>query len=211
MRSLFRFGPVPCGQSGGASRAVPARRTTAIATDLFEGLATRAPDGSIIPGAAESWKVSDHGLTYDFHLRAGFRWSNGDALTSEHFAEGLGRVIADGSTAPNASLLADLWRGALGYASAAYDELLAQTILTADPRDRMELLRQAEERLLVDMPVIPVFLRVSKRLVKPCVTGAGANPLGHLPSRDLGIEHEQENGREARATRPKWTRRSGGS
>jgi len=35
------------------------------------------------------------------------------------------------------------------------------------------------------VPVIPVFFRVSKHLVKPRVQGVGANPLGHIASRDL--------------------------
>ena len=99
----------------------------------------------------------------------------------------------------------------LGYSSETYDALLAQSRTTADDRERMELLRQAETRLLEDVPVIPVFFRVSKRLVKPYVTGVGANPLGHVPSRYLHIGRAQEKGREARAARPKWTWRSGGS
>lgn len=99
----------------------------------------------------------------------------------------------------------------LGYSSEAYDAPLAQSRTAADDRERMELLRQAETRLLEDVPVIPVFFRVSKRLVQPYVTGVGVNPLGHVPSRYLRIERAQEEGREARAARPKWTWRSGGS
>jgi oligopeptide transport system substrate-binding protein len=75
----------------------------------------------------------------------------------------------------------------LGYASAAYDGLLQQSRLEADPALRMALLARAEAQLLDDVPVIPVFFRVSKRLVKPYVQGVGENPLGHVASRDLSI------------------------
>ena len=75
----------------------------------------------------------------------------------------------------------------LGYASAVYDGLLQQSRLEPDPALRMALLARAEAQLLDDVPVIPVFFRVSKRLVKPYVQGVGANPLGHVASRDLSF------------------------
>jgi len=75
----------------------------------------------------------------------------------------------------------------LGYTSARYDDLLAQSRGAADATERMRLLAEAEGALLEDVPVIPIFHRVSKRLVKPGVTGYHPNPLGHLLSRDLGL------------------------
>lgn len=75
----------------------------------------------------------------------------------------------------------------LGYASARYDELLQRSRLAADPSTRMVLLERAEAQLLADVPVIPIFFRVSKRLVKPYVQGYSENPLGHFASRDLTI------------------------
>jgi hypothetical protein len=35
--------------------------------------------------------------------------------------------------------------------------------------------------------VIPIFFRVSKRLVRPEVVGVQANPLGQLASRELKL------------------------
>ena len=75
----------------------------------------------------------------------------------------------------------------LGYASSEYDSLLARSRSTTDAVERAHLLSQAEAVLLEEVPVIPLFHRVSKRLVKPQVAGYHANPLGHLPSRDLGL------------------------
>lgn len=73
----------------------------------------------------------------------------------------------------------------LGYASVAYDEWLARSRTRTDARERMAELAGAEAQLLQDAPVIPVFFRVSKRLAKPYVQGAIANPLGHVASRNL--------------------------
>jgi oligopeptide transport system substrate-binding protein len=59
--------------------------------DLYEGLTTEAADGAIIPGAAESWTISEDGRVYTFRLRANGRWSNGDPVVAADFVAGLRR------------------------------------------------------------------------------------------------------------------------
>jgi oligopeptide transport system substrate-binding protein len=59
--------------------------------DIYEGLVIEAPNGDLIPGAAESWEVSDDGKRYTFHLRRNGRWSNGDPVTAHDFVFGLRR------------------------------------------------------------------------------------------------------------------------
>lgn len=59
-----------------------------VARLLYEGLVqydVLSEDFGIIPAVAESWSVSDDGLTYTFRLRADARWSNGVPVTSEDF------------------------------------------------------------------------------------------------------------------------------
>lgn len=71
-----------------------------ILRDLFEGLTTEAPDGHIIPGAAQRWNISADGLVYTFYLRRDGAWSNGDALVAEDFVFSI-RRSADPATASN--------------------------------------------------------------------------------------------------------------
>lgn len=61
--------------------------------DLFEGLINEAPNGDLIPGAAESWRVSEDGLRYTFDLRRDARWSNGDPVTADDWVYSLRRSI----------------------------------------------------------------------------------------------------------------------
>ena len=42
-----------------------------------------ADDFEVIPGLAESWEISDDGLTVTYTLREGLTWSDGEPLTSE--------------------------------------------------------------------------------------------------------------------------------
>lgn len=61
--------------------------TAWLTSSLFEGLVLLDPDGGEepLPGVAESWDISDDGLTYTFHLRDNAQWSNGDPVTAEDF------------------------------------------------------------------------------------------------------------------------------
>jgi oligopeptide transport system substrate-binding protein len=53
---------------------------------LFEALVAKDPATlGPVPGVAESWELSEDGLTYRFHLRADARWSDGTPLTAEDF------------------------------------------------------------------------------------------------------------------------------
>ena len=76
-----------------------------ILRDLFEGLVGEAPDGSLVPGAAQSWTVSDDGLTYTFSLRPGARWSNGEAVTASDFEYGLRRSVDPATLSRYSSIL----------------------------------------------------------------------------------------------------------
>src|SRR5215213_8564161 len=50
---------------------------------IYDQLIRVAPDGiSLVPGLAESWDVSDDGLTYTFHLRPNVLFSDGSPMTS---------------------------------------------------------------------------------------------------------------------------------
>lgn len=49
---------------------------------VYEGLVVVAADGTVLPGLAESWDVSNDGRSYTFHLREA-KFHNGTPLTSE--------------------------------------------------------------------------------------------------------------------------------
>jgi oligopeptide transport system substrate-binding protein len=79
-----------------------------------------------------------------------------------------------------------------GYSNPAYDSLLESSGVTTDATQRSAILAEAEQVLLQDAVVIPVFHRVSKRLVKPYIAGVVANPLGHLPTRYLSLQRDKK-------------------
>ena len=76
-----------------------------ITRNLFEGLVVLDPKGNVAAGVAESWTVSEDGLTYRFKLRANARWSNGDPVTAGDFVFSLRRVEDPGSLSREAEVL----------------------------------------------------------------------------------------------------------
>lgn len=75
-----------------------------------------------------------------------------------------------------------------GYANPAYDALIQHASEQAGASRRNAALAEAERMLLADAVVIPIFHRVTKRLVQPYVEGVVPNPLGQLQSRYLRVQ-----------------------
>jgi oligopeptide transport system substrate-binding protein len=55
-----------------------------IIENTFEGLIRMDDDGTIHPGCAESWKVSNDGLTYTFNIQKGLKWD----IRTDKYKEG---------------------------------------------------------------------------------------------------------------------------
>ncbi|MDR1650447.1 MAG: peptide ABC transporter substrate-binding protein [Synergistaceae bacterium] len=66
----------------------------------FEGL-LRDRDGTLVPGIAESWDVSEDGRIYTFHLR-GAKWQDGSPVTAADFEYAWQRVLDPATGSPYA-------------------------------------------------------------------------------------------------------------
>jgi oligopeptide transport system substrate-binding protein len=72
-----------------------------------------------------------------------------------------------------------------GYTSAPFDGLIIGARSESDPSRRVALLQRAEETLLNDYPIVPVYFYVARRLVKPYLGGAEITPLNRTYSKHL--------------------------
>ena len=66
-------------------------------TNVFEGLTRFMGDGSVVPGLAESWEISEDGLTYTFKLREGVTFHDGTTMDAEDVKFTLDRINAEDS------------------------------------------------------------------------------------------------------------------
>lgn len=90
----------------------------------------------------------------------------------------------------DASAFTDLFTGDSaqnlpGYSSRRYDELVTAAAQTPDAARRELLLGEAEQILLDDHPIAPLYFMTSKHLVSTRIAGFQANALDRHPSRFL--------------------------
>ncbi|MHC4893552.1 MAG: peptide ABC transporter substrate-binding protein [Planctomycetota bacterium] len=92
-----------------------------ILRSIFEGLTCKGPKLEIMPGAAESWEISEDGLTYVFHIRKDGVWTNGDPVTAHDFVYSWERFLNPATAAEYAY---QLWyvKGAKAYSTDLDDD-----------------------------------------------------------------------------------------
>ena len=79
---------------------------------LFEGLVTYDPKtGNAIPGVAESWDISEDGMTYTFHLRKA-EWSDGTPITAQTFVDSWLRTLTPETGSRYAFMISLIVKGA---------------------------------------------------------------------------------------------------
>ena len=82
-----------------------------VETDTVDGVA------QIVPGLADSWDVSEDGLTYTFHLHEGVTFHNGDAFTADDVVYTVNRMMDPATLAKNT----DIYYGIVAGAADFYD------------------------------------------------------------------------------------------
>ncbi len=73
--------------------------------EMFIGLTTVDVDVNVVPGAAESWTLSEDGKTYVFTLREGMVWSDGTPVTAGDFEYAFKRMMDPATAARGAPML----------------------------------------------------------------------------------------------------------
>ena len=96
---------------------------------------------------------------------------------------------------PNTFL--DMWttdnpNNQTGWSNKEYDKLIAQAATESVPEKRMQILKQAEAILLDELPIIPIYYRISTNMVRPYVKGWYPNLLDTHPLNTIWIDEEEK-------------------
>ena len=79
-----------------------------LAINSFAGLFTYDADQKQVPDLAESYTVSDDGLTYTFTLKDDLKWSNGDTLDASDFVYSWNRAVDPATASDYAYMFAPI-------------------------------------------------------------------------------------------------------
>lgn len=127
---------------------------------MFDTLVREEPDGSLVPGLAESWEVNEDSTELTFKIRQGVKFHNGDTMTVEDVAYSINRAIASPATSAYTSTM-----------------------------DRMEVIDDEHVKLYLKEPYIAIIsclsnaslAIVSKRAVEEAGDDFARNPIGTGP------------------------------
>lgn len=95
-----------------------------VISNIFEGLVRTGFNDSPEPACAESWEVSDDGMTWTFHLRDNLKWSDGQPLTASHFKDGFLRALDPETASPYAYYAFFVKNGEAFYNSKASSDIV---------------------------------------------------------------------------------------
>ncbi|MTC59099.1 oligopeptide ABC transporter substrate-binding protein OppA [Providencia rustigianii] len=74
------------------------------------------------------------------------------------------------------------------YQNKAFDKLLLEALTAPNDAERQKIYQQAESLLDQDSAIVPVYYRVSARMIKPTIAGfKGNDPLDHMDIKRLYI------------------------
>lgn len=79
-----------------------------VIADYTDGLMQMDADGQAVSAIAESYDLSDDGLTYTFHLRSDAKWSNGTPVTAADFVFAWQRAVDPAVASEYAYMLSDI-------------------------------------------------------------------------------------------------------
>lgn len=77
-----------------------------------------------------------------------------------------------------------------GWSNERYDELIVAASKESDSKKRLAMLKEAEQILIQEQPIIPIYHYVSKNMVRPYVKGFKNNLLDLHPLWALSIDQE---------------------
>ena len=97
---------------------------------LWEPLLDYDPvNNEMVPMAADSYDMSDDGLTYRFYLRKDAKWSNGDPVTAADFEYGIRRYLEPNNAGPYTEFFKGI-RNAIAYSRGETIEATGEKLIT---------------------------------------------------------------------------------
>ena len=141
-----------------------------LAVNSFEGLMRYNAEGQLEPACAESYTVSEDGLTYTFTLRDGLKWSNGEALDASDFVYSWKRAAAP-ETAADYSYLCEMFPG-FTYEAGLPDDV----VVASEDGKTLTVTLKAVCPYFLDLCAFPFFFPVYEEEVEASKTAE--NPAG---------------------------------
>ena len=94
---------------------------------------------------------------------------------------------------PDPNTFLDMWtswsqQNQTGWSDTKYDALIRKAAITKDPDARLEVFQEAEEILMDQLPIIPIYIYTRVYALHPAVKNWHANVLDHHPWKHIDLD-----------------------
>ncbi len=166
------------------------------ATNVMEGLLMLGEGDVVEPGVAETWDVSDDGLTYTFNLRDDAVWSNGDKVTADDFVYSF-RRLADPATASQYNFMVET-AGIVNAAEVMSGDMALEDLgVTAIDESTFEVKLSTPVPFFLKLMTFPSFYPLNQAFIESQGEAFGTSPETTLyngafvlSAWEIGLEYE---------------------
>lgn len=133
-----------------------------VIANYTDGLMQMDADGQSVPAIAETYEVSEDGLTYTFHLREDAVWSNGDPVTADDFVFGWQRAVDPANASEYAYMIYDVGQIKNGAAIAAGEMDVTELGVTAVDEHTLQVELEVPVSYFLSLMYFPTFYPVNR-------------------------------------------------
>ncbi len=146
-----------------------------VIADYTDGLMQMDEDGAAVEALAESYELSDDGLTYTFHLREAY-WSNGTQVTAADFVYAWQRAVDPDIASEYAYMLSDIGQIVNAEAIIAGEMDKSELGVTAVDDLTLEVQLNVPVSYFLSLMYFPTFYPVNQEFCESCGDTFGTSP-----------------------------------
>lgn len=146
-----------------------------VIADYTDGLMQMDSDGAAVEALAESYEISEDGLTYTFHIREAY-WSNGVQVTAADFVYAWQRAVDPDIASEYAYMLSDIGQIVNAEAIIAGEMDKSELGVTAVDDQTLEVQLNVPVSYFLSLMYFPTFYPVNQEFCESCGDTFGTSP-----------------------------------
>ena len=147
-----------------------------VIADYTDGLMQMDSDGQAVPAIAESYELSDDGLTYTFHLRTDAKWSNGTPVTAADFVFAWQRAVDPAVASEYAYMLSNIGQVKNAAEIIAGEKDKSELGVTAVDDNTLKVELNVPVSYFLSLMYFPTFYPVNEEFFNSCGDTFGTSP-----------------------------------
>ena len=147
-----------------------------VIADYTDGLMQMDADGQAVPALAESYDLSDDGLTYTFHIRDDANWSNGTPVTAADFVFAWQRAADPEVASEYSYMLSDIGQIKNAADIIAGNKDKSELGVTAVDDKTLQVELNVPVSYFLSLMYFPTFYPVNEAFYNTCKDTFGTSP-----------------------------------